>query len=245
MKTIIQHAETRLYLGRGGKWIEDPQNALAFLDEIRARDFCIYRRLAKATVVALPEGQPKEDQTVQAAAPLSIDPKHEIENMKPKAVTNKKNLKTQSGPATPPKPITKAVEPTPSVFNPQPKAVAMSAKEPIPTPKSPSSLPVAAVSAPAVTTPAIVPKPKPVVTTIAAKIDIGYGNVLFIRGQGDGLSWDKGAALQCVDASTWVWSTKQAQGKVIFKLLVNDQLWSQGADLVVEAGTTAEVVPVF
>jgi hypothetical protein len=30
------------------------------------------------------------------------------------------------------------------------------------------------------------------VTTIEAKIDVGFGNNLFVRGEGPGLSWEKG-----------------------------------------------------
>jgi hypothetical protein len=80
---------------------------------------------------------------------------------------------------------------------------------------------------------------------IQAKTDVGFGNSIFIRGQGAGLSWDKGFPLSCIDGSAWVWSTKQAQGKVVFKLLLNDQVWAKGEDVVVEAGRKIEVVPVF
>jgi hypothetical protein len=83
------------------------------------------------------------------------------------------------------------------------------------------------------------------ITEVAARIDIGLGNTLFIRGQGDGLNWDKGTPLVCKDASTWVWSTRQAKGKLVFKLLLNDVTWAQGEDLVVEAGRKIEVLPGF
>jgi hypothetical protein len=83
------------------------------------------------------------------------------------------------------------------------------------------------------------------ITIIQAKTDVGFGNSLFIRGQGDGLSWDKGLPLSCVDGSAWVWSTKQAEGKVVFKLLLNDQVWAKGEDVVVEAGRKIEVIPKF
>jgi len=89
------------------------------------------------------------------------------------------------------------------------------------------------------------PAPQAKITTVTAKIDVGMGNALFIRGQGDSLSWDKGAKLQCLDASTWTWSAQHAQGRLAFKLLINDHVWSQGDDYVVEAGSKCEVVPVF
>ena len=80
---------------------------------------------------------------------------------------------------------------------------------------------------------------------VEARIDVGLGNTLFIRGQGDGLSWERGKPLTCVDASTWVWVSAQARDKVVFKLLLNDQIWAQGKDLFLEAGRKIEIVPSF
>jgi len=82
-------------------------------------------------------------------------------------------------------------------------------------------------------------------TEVKAKVDVGWGNTLFIRGQGDGLSWDKGRPLLCADSSTWVWSTRHASSSIVFKLLLNDQVWAAGADGVVQAGQSLEVVPTF
>ena len=83
------------------------------------------------------------------------------------------------------------------------------------------------------------------VTVVEARIDVGLGNALFIRGQGDGLTWDKGQRLECIGAGTWIWKTVQAREKIVFKLLLNDMLWAQGEDLVLEAGRRLEVVPSF
>ena len=80
---------------------------------------------------------------------------------------------------------------------------------------------------------------------VKAKIDVGWGNGLFIRGQGSGLRWDKGEPLACVDGSTWVWANAQVREKVEFKLLLNDQVWSDGPNLVVEPGKRIEVRPSF
>jgi hypothetical protein len=83
------------------------------------------------------------------------------------------------------------------------------------------------------------------ITKVQAKIDVGFGNSIFIRGQGDGLSWDKGIPLSCVGGSAWVWSTTQANGKLVFKLLLNDQVWAKGEDVVVEAGKEIAIFPAF
>jgi hypothetical protein len=82
-------------------------------------------------------------------------------------------------------------------------------------------------------------------TTVTAKIDVGFGNTLFIRGEGEGLSWDKGQPLVCVEGTTWIWSTRRAKEQLRFKLLVNDQLWSRGENLEVAPGTEVQVVPAF
>src|SRR4030095_613806 len=36
------------------------------------------------------------------------------------------------------------------------------------------------------------------VTILEAKIDVGYGNTLFIRGEGPGLSWAQGTPMTCM-----------------------------------------------
>jgi hypothetical protein len=79
---------------------------------------------------------------------------------------------------------------------------------------------------------------------IKAKIDVGFGNNLFLRGQGAGLSWERGVPLTCVDGRTWQWAGK-AKDKLTFKLLLNDAVWSKGEDLVAAPGQKVEVVPMF
>ena len=81
-------------------------------------------------------------------------------------------------------------------------------------------------------------------TTIEARIDVGFGNNLFVRGQGAGLSWDHGTPLTCVDGKTWQW-TGTASEKLTFKLLLNDAVWAKGEDLVAAPGQKVEVAPAF
>jgi hypothetical protein len=47
-----------------------------------------------------------------------------------------------------------------------------------------------------------------------------------------------------VDKSTWKWSG-EASDKVKFKLLLNDLVWSQGADLVAKPGERVQIAPAF
>ncbi len=83
---------------------------------------------------------------------------------------------------------------------------------------------------------------KPVV--IEAKIDVGFGNTLYLRGEGLGLSWAHGVPLTCVDGKTWTW-TGEVREQVKFKLLINDQVWSQGEDIVATPGQKLEISPAF
>lgn len=80
--------------------------------------------------------------------------------------------------------------------------------------------------------------------TIEAKIDVGFGNKLFARGQGAGLSWDHGIPLECVDSQTWRLIVP-AKDKLQFKLLLNDSIWAQGEDVVAAPGKKVEVTPAF
>jgi len=84
----------------------------------------------------------------------------------------------------------------------------------------------------------------PRATTIEAKIDVGFGNAVFLRGQGPGLSWERGVPCECVNGNIWRWTAPRAE-KVTFKLLLNDSVWAKGADLVIGPGEKVEVVPAF
>lgn len=86
---------------------------------------------------------------------------------------------------------------------------------------------------------------EPPVTFLSAQIDIGFGNHLYVRGEGPGLSWDHGVAMDCTGANLWTASVKRANAPVTFKLLVNDVTWSTGNDFVVASGKSITVTPSF
>ncbi|HEY9174498.1 MAG TPA: hypothetical protein VI136_19615, partial [Verrucomicrobiae bacterium] len=86
--------------------------------------------------------------------------------------------------------------------------------------------------------------PSPPTTVIEAKIDVGFGNQLFLRGQGAGLSWERGEPLQCVDGQTWRWSAPTTD-PLRFKLLLNDRIWAQGEDITADPGKCVGIAPRF
>jgi hypothetical protein len=83
------------------------------------------------------------------------------------------------------------------------------------------------------------------VTRVVATIDVGFGNRLFIRGEGGGLSWDQGLPMECVGASEWHWRTEHARASLVFKILVNDEQWSAGENFIAPPGQQAQVRPLL
>ena len=74
---------------------------------------------------------------------------------------------------------------------------------------------------------------------------IGIGNKLFIRGDGPGLSWDKGVPMQFVSIGKWGWATQDAVGPVRVKLLKNDETVALTGDLTLEPGRHTEITALF
>ena len=86
---------------------------------------------------------------------------------------------------------------------------------------------------------------KAIVTTISARIDVGFGNTLYLRGEGPGLSWDRGVVMECVGDDQWTIALRESALPVVFKFLVNDEVWSAGEDFVAKPGTSETFTPLF
>lgn len=82
-------------------------------------------------------------------------------------------------------------------------------------------------------------------TVIAARVDIGFGNHLFLRGTGPGLSWETGVPMANAGSDLWTIDLMGATSPVHCKFLINDALWSAGPDYVVDPGAQLEVTPLF
>ena len=84
------------------------------------------------------------------------------------------------------------------------------------------------------------------VTVMVAKYDVGFGNSLYIRGEGAGLSWETGILMENVGNDVWVWTTSEiADEDLAFKFLVNDEIWSAGDNLSAAVGETTTLYPCF
>jgi PTS HPr component phosphorylation site len=183
-RVLLKSTETKRYLGRGGTWTDQPEAAMAFLDEIRAKDHIIYHRLLNTQVVVLAEAGAAK---APVPAPVIVTKKPTREE----ATTKTRKSKSR----TPKSALTKLTRPQ-SMEN---RAVPHQMSEV--TENQPASGSTSTGSQFAKTAAFT-----ELMTIIEAKMDVGFGNALFIRGQGAGLSWDKGQPMNCADGTTWMWS---------------------------------------
>jgi hypothetical protein len=110
----------------------------------------------------------------------------------------------------------------------------------------PAAIAPLAAAKPVAAKPAVKAAPASIATTkVVAEIDVGFGNTLYIRGEGPGLSWEKGIPLDCIADTQWSLSLSEASRPVVFKFLINDLTWSAGEDYVVQPGGSVELTPAF
>ena len=116
---------------------------------------------------------------------------------------------------------------------------------PAPAPAAPAPAPAPAAVAPAKPAPALSASQGNHATTIVAQRDVGFGNQLYVRGEGPGLSWEKGKLMSCVADDRWELRLEGASKEVVFKFVLNDTTWSAGEDFIVAPGATTVVSPSF
>jgi len=74
---------------------------------------------------------------------------------------------------------------------------------------------------------------------------IGIGNKLFIRGDGPGLSWDKGVPMQFVSIGKWGWASNDVTAPVACKLYKNDETAALSGEIFIEPGKHVELTALF
>ncbi len=157
-------------------------------------------------------------------------------------------------------PATEAESTPAAVAEPKPKKPRAPRKPKPAEPSAPLDLGIAEAAAPVVAAVSAaddfsqVPPNEPVEKSISADgatrllvtAYIGIGNRLFIRGDGPGLTWDKGVPLQFVSIGKWRWETAEATAPVQYKLYKNDELEcaALGAQTL-ESGSQQEVTATF
>ena len=99
--------------------------------------------------------------------------------------------------------------------------------------------------APAKKAPAATKKAAKKVTRIVANVDVGWGNMLYIRGEGAGLSWEQGVPMLCENGTEWHWTAETDAEPISFKFLVNDEIWAAGENVTINAGDVHISTPTF
>ena len=87
--------------------------------------------------------------------------------------------------------------------------------------------------------------PSKILGRVIIKYDVGFGNVLFIRGRGAGLSWDKGISLKNEGSSEWIWEPEQTFNECEVKILINDKMYEVGENHWLTCGATIQYTPSF
>lgn len=82
-------------------------------------------------------------------------------------------------------------------------------------------------------------------TCITIKYNAGYSNQLYIRGQGAHLSWEKGQLLKNTQADEWTWETDVPFTHCEFKILMNDSIYENGDNHLLNAGSNTTYTPHF
>lgn len=82
-------------------------------------------------------------------------------------------------------------------------------------------------------------------TTIVAHLMMGIGNKPFIRGEGPGLSWEKGVPMDFVEVGKWKWTTFEGDQPIKCKIYKNDQVPEQGDPLNIDSGGILNIHPRF
>jgi hypothetical protein len=126
------------------------------------------------------------------------------------------------------------------------KAPAPATKLPAPAPARKSTVaPKIKPAAPSPAAPAAVAKTKGSRVTIVAKVDVGFGNSVSIRGDEPFLHWSKGIALGSIAGDKWEIVLTGIDRPFQFKFLRNDQAWSTGDNYTASPGDTLTITPGF
>ena len=82
-------------------------------------------------------------------------------------------------------------------------------------------------------------------TTVVANVMIGIGNKPYLRGEGPGLSWEEGVAMNFIEIGKWAWSPPRKNASLIVQVYRNDQDPDQGGKVEIRPGEKIEITPEF
>lgn len=82
-------------------------------------------------------------------------------------------------------------------------------------------------------------------TRVLVKYNVGFENNLYIRGNGGGLSWERGVLLKNVSPDEWIWEPSAPVTDCEFKVLINDVKYETGENHHVGGGKIVQYTPKF
>lgn len=82
-------------------------------------------------------------------------------------------------------------------------------------------------------------------TSVVANVMIGIGNKPFVRGEGPGLSWDEGVAMNFIEIGKWAWSPTRKNASLTIQIYRNDEDPDKGGKYEIKPGDKFEVTPEF
>lgn len=82
-------------------------------------------------------------------------------------------------------------------------------------------------------------------TKVIANVLTGIGKKPYIRGEGPGLSWDKGVPMDFVEIGKWQWVCPSAEQSVTCRIYKDDAIPAEGEDLQLQPGEQVEMSPHF
>jgi len=83
------------------------------------------------------------------------------------------------------------------------------------------------------------------ISTITAYVQLGLGSKPYVRGEGGGLSWEKGIPMEYISVGKWQWSSQETETPIQFKIYKNDEIEAKGDTREVDPGDEIEISPEF
>ena len=82
--------------------------------------------------------------------------------------------------------------------------------------------------------------------TMRIHYDTGFGNRITVRGDAESLSWFSGRDARWSSGNVWILDVPESDGGFTFKPLLNDRVWSKGANYTVPSGdAVVDIYPFF
>jgi len=82
-------------------------------------------------------------------------------------------------------------------------------------------------------------------TSVIANVMIGIGNKPFVRGEGPGLSWDEGVAMNFIEIGKWAWSPPRKNASLTIQIYRNDEDPDKRGKFEIKSGEKFELTPEF